>query len=531
MLGLLSVVAITFGQQPPQLSRAKGSLRGRAVHAISGEPLRKVSISLVPQSPHPDPSATRLRSFVTGADGTFAADGLDPDRYTIVAYRLGFSRAYYGARRSGLAMPVEIRAGETLTGITVKLTPHSILSGTVVDSDGDPLPAISVVAIRIVYLQGERQVESVGHSLTDDLGRFRIPSLGSGRYYLVVLPNRAPAELEGKGGIGPVFFPGVSGFDRASLLTLEPGQHIEGLRMTLRRIPAVMVSGRILNLPAGDDSEVMVRLETRDLAGRLMDPTSNGAEVKDGSFVIRNVPPGSYLLTAAGLRGAGLEAQVALEVGDHDIENVTLDMRAGSKVEGRLIWPDQPGNEERNRAVQIGARYPPPSDHSRFSGVDPDGKFRLSGLLPGPYRVVVANLPPGMYARSAKVGKQDIFEEGLRPGGDGILEVAISADAAELRGSARNAEEQPVAGATVVLVPARESPYRMLIRFAVTDQNGAFRFPTVVPGEYRAWAWEDVEDGAWYDPEFREKHQAAAVPVVLGENGRKEIQLRAIPAH
>lgn len=102
----------------------------------------------------------RQRSFVTGADGTFAVDGLDPDRYTIVAYRLGFSWAYYGARRSGLAMPVEIKAGETLTGITVKLTPHSVLSGTVVDWDGDPAPGMSVVAVRIVYLQGERQIET-----------------------------------------------------------------------------------------------------------------------------------------------------------------------------------------------------------------------------------------------------------------------------------------------------------------------------------------------------------------------------------
>ncbi|MBX9603803.1 MAG: carboxypeptidase-like regulatory domain-containing protein [Bryobacteraceae bacterium] len=531
MLGVLNVIAITFGQQPLHSPREKGSLQGRVVHAVTGEPVRKVTVTLVPQRPGSAPSLMNLRSVITAPDGAFSVDDLDPDHYTIVAYRLGFSRSYYGARRSGLAMPVEVKAGESPGNITIKLTPQSVLSGTLLDPDGDPAPGITVVAARFVYLQGERNLEPTGYDSTDDLGRFRIASLPAGRYYLVALSVRLPGEPEGTVATGPMFFPGVFAMDRASLLTLEPGQHLQGLNMTLRRISGVTVSGRILNLPPGEDSDVMIQVETRDPAGRLMEPSKEQAQVKDGKFAIRNLPPGSYLLKAGLLRGSGTAAHAVLEVGDHPIENVILDLREGAPVEGRLRWPGTAENEQKNRAVQITARYLPLPSLSKHAGVDSEGKFKLPGLQSGPYRLEIANLPAGMYVRSAKLGDDDVFENGLRPGEGGVVEVAISAGAAELRGSVRNAEEGPAAAATVVLIPARESPYRNLIRFAVADQHGAFLITGIVPGEYRVLAWEDADHGVWYDPDFREKHEAAAIRLVLRENGRKEIRLRAIPGN
>jgi 5-hydroxyisourate hydrolase-like protein (transthyretin family) len=527
LAGFLNVIAITFGQQPPHTAQEKGSLQGRVVHAVTGEGVRKVTVTLVPQRPRSSPSLVDLRSVVTAADGSFSVRDLDPDRYTIVAYRVGFSRSFYGASRSGLAMPVEVKAGESLSNIRVQLTPHSVLSGIVLDPDGDPVPRIIMVAVRFVYRQGQRDLEVAGYDSTNDLGHFRMASLSPGRYYLAALTASLPGEPEGTVATGPMFFPGVFSMDRASLIILEPGQHLQGLSMTLRSTTGRTVSGRILNLEPGED--VIMRVETRDAAGRLMEPSEEPAEVKDGKFVLKNMRPGSYLLTAALRRDAATAAQAPFEVGDHDIDNLLLDMRASPQVEGQIRWPDTTANEQRNRSVQITARYLPLSNLSKHAGVDAEGKFKLP-LPSGPYRLEIANLPPGMYVRSAKLGDQDIFENGLRPG-EGVVDVAISAGAAELRGSVRNAQDGPAAAATVVLVPTRESPYRNLIRFSVTDQHGAFTMPNIVPGEYWAWAWEDVEDGAWYDPEFREKHQAAAVPVVLGENGRKEIQLRAIPAH
>jgi hypothetical protein len=57
-------------------------------------------------------------------------------------------------------------------------------------------------------------------------------------------------------------------------------------------------------------------------------------------------------------------------------------------------------------------------------------------------------------------------------------------------------------GATVVLVPdiflrKRSSLYKT----RRTDAFGKFRFDAISPGEYKVFAWEQIENGSWTDPD------------------------------
>ena len=37
--------------------------------------------------------------------------------------------------------------------------------------------------------------------------------------------------------------------------------------------------------------------------------------------------------------------------------------------------------------------------------------------------------------------------------------------------------------------------------------NGNFRMQGIPPGEYKLFTWDDIDDGAWFDPEFIRNHE------------------------
>jgi hypothetical protein len=51
-----------------------------------------------------------------------------------------------------------------------------------------------------------------------------------------------------------------------------------------------------------------------------------------------------------------------------------------------------------------------------------------------------------------------------------------------------------------------------------------------VPGDYRAFAWDDVEAGAWQDPDFLLRFENAGKAIRIGESGREVIALISIPS-
>ena len=57
--------------------------------------------------------------------------------------------------------------------------------------------------------------------------------------------------------------------------------------------------------------------------------------------------------------------------------------------------------------------------------------------------------------------------------------------------------------------------------FQTTDASGRIRLEGV--------AWEDVEAGAWQDPEFIRLYEESGKPVRVGESGRESIELQLIP--
>jgi hypothetical protein len=82
-----------------------------------------------------------------------------------------------------------------------------------------------------------------------------------------------------------------------------------------------------------------------------------------------------------------------------------------------------------------------------------------------------------------------------------------------------------------VLVPdvyLRKRP--TLYKFTTTDAAGAFRIQAIAPGDYKLFAWEEVEQGAWQDPDFLRIHETRGKAVTLREGTAERLQISPIPS-
>jgi hypothetical protein len=81
----------------------------------------------------------------------------------------------------------------------------------------------------------------------------------------------------------------------------------------------------------------------------------------------------------------------------------------------------------------------------------------------------------------------------------------------------------------VALVP--DAPRRerlMLFKMAMSDTTGHFSITGVAPGEYKLFAWEQIEEGAYQDPEFLKPYENQGEAVTMREGSRETAQLKVI---
>jgi len=52
---------------------------------------------------------------------------------------------------------------------------------------------------------------------------------------------------------------------------------------------------------------------------------------------------------------------------------------------------------------------------------------------------------------------------------------------------------------------------------------------TIAPGDYKIFAWEDLEPGAYNDPDFVRKYEALSTPVKVSESGQLAVEVKVIP--
>ncbi len=543
-LTLLILIAgsMAAGQKTPIPPGATATIEGVVLNAGTGQPLKKAWISLrAAEGRESGPSVT------TDAAGHFVVEDIEPGRYVLRADRNGFVSQAHGQRgASSSGTILTLAPGQTMRDIEFRLLPAAAISGHIYDEDGDPVASARVSAMRLQFRQRQRTLTPAGSATTNDLGEFRIFGLVPGSYYVSgtsdrLRPGSMDTSVRGAEGaedtvFPPTFYPGTSDPTLASPVELHPGDDFRGLDITLLSIRAVRIRGRIVNEAiSGTPSLRYVNLESRGLVGGFT--TASETARRDGTFELRGVAPGSYTLYAmiADERGRAYVGQVPVDVGATDIESLTIVVGPGVEIPGRLHWEGSPPADAPNLYVVLRPREV--SDFIRggpAAKVGKEGKLTLNGVSNGDYWIEVTGAPEPCFLKSARAGGSDVLESGLMVSGGvspGALEVVMNCKGGVVEGVVLDSQQQPASSGRVVLVPegSRRSQSQ-LFKATTPDQLGHFVLDGVAPGAYKLFAWEEIEPGAYEDPQFLQAYERDGKPVEVEEGGQYSVQLELISA-
>jgi protocatechuate 3,4-dioxygenase beta subunit len=553
------------------------SIEGVVVKLGSGEPIANAGVRLTVQDA---PRAGAPPTAKSDSNGRFFFDNVAPGTYRLFAsYDGGFVPAEYGQRTpTGEGTALAIAAGQKITGVQLAMAPTGAIAGHVYDKNGEPLGNAQVMAMRQVYKDGRRTLTIVQTVSTDDRGEYRLFWLAPGRYYVAARPDiakfvmnigqpnsyNAPAvhitppmrfgtyeqatdpSLKTRrlksGEIVeemylPVYYPGTTDGQAAAAIAVPAGATVGGVDVTpeIGLVRPHHIRGRIIDATTGQPAA----RASISAVPRSNDPSFTmpaGSSDAQGSFDLAGVAPGSYQLfvTRYGEGVVGLNGVVNVEIADKNIENFSIVIEPDFKFSGRFVMEDgsrsYPRIANMTRDPQVVGMY---RGLLIFSPPQPaNGSFMLDNMVTGDFRVAVLGLPAGGYVKSMRLGNADVLNDGLHLSGppQGLLEIVIGANAGNIEGSVLNDRQQASANRTVVLVPDLRSRRRNdLYKVVTTDNSGHFRIQGVTPGDYKLFAFENVESGAWQDPAFIGAYENVGRPIHIYEGTSENLQLTVIP--
>jgi protocatechuate 3,4-dioxygenase beta subunit len=538
------VVLITFlvslhaFSQSSDNSQNKCSLHGAVVDSKTGQPVKGAEIMLrggasgssgswaAGMASRSEPAAA-----ISDSDGHFSFDTLAPGRYRVTASRNGYVNR--GPRPGGMNF-VTLSSGQQVTDFVLRLTPSAVIAGRVTTEGDEPLPNVSVEAMKYTYQNDRRQLTEVGMSTTNDRGEYRIWGLPPGRYYIHATHPRGEAMRPGGLVYVPIFYPGVTDLSRTQPLELHPGNEATGIDLNFVPTRSVRVSGRVLNSSSQPDKGAQVTLVGTTASSTF--PVGQASCDAKGIFEIRGVPPGSYTLIAEQYGNSEgdkvMRGRTSIDVGETNVNDAEVVTGPGSIVSGHVRVEGKSNPDLSKLTVLLD-----PLDDLASVGFAPDvsnipvradGTFQFHDVPEGTYRINLIPLPNGYYLKP--VGEGDAVETGVKVGHNrsAAVELILSAGAGRITGTvSRN--EQPVAAATVVLVP--DPPRRAeprLYRQAISDSGGRFTIPNVTPGDYKLFAWEEIDRGAYLDPDFLQPYEDSGKAVSVQEGATLNVELELI---
>jgi hypothetical protein len=341
-------------------------------------------------------------------------------------------------------------------------------------------------------------------------------------------------ELNFPGGSSPppTYFPGTPDLRAAAAIDVAAGATVRGINFTAVPIQTRHVRGVV----QGRGAHVLLA-PLNPAPGSTATPRD--LDARSGTFDFADVAPGDYLVIAQSVDKSG---RVHIDVRDSDVNDVIVELRAGLIVPTKVTIDGHPPseNDPAYRYIRFNLMQEPSLNGIR----GPIYSTFLNGslgfeLTPGEdYRIVlvaVPDAPPELqrtYIQSIRMGTHDVLNEGIQFNGeaDAKIEIVIGTHPGSLSGSVTDNQQIPSINTTVVLVPDMARRQRSdAYKTAITDASGRFQLASIPPGEYKAFAWNSVEDGAWQDADFLRHYEDLGMPIHIVESGAVRISLPVIP--
>jgi hypothetical protein len=482
-------------------------VQGDVVNSMTGAPIAGAQVA--------------IRGMLGSNTQSAVVCGTDSAGHFQTSFPMPVVSAVISVNRTGFAgksIAIVSKRDENRPPLRIAITPQGVLSGKVLDQDGFPAEGTRIEALHYTLIKGERKLMGGNSAVVNDLGEYRIP-LMPGSYYVRAVPSGKLSQWDSR--YGPQYY--GSGWEpRAeNRVTIEAGQGQTGIDLHLISREGVSISGSVVMPDAAPGGTSMPSVGLESLDDRLAPGRYAMPDRRDGSFALRHVPPGKWLLRipnrSTRVKAGDLVAEQILQVADTDIREVALSPRAAEprELSGTLVFQGtlQP------RTVVVGLRSgdggPVTSTHS-----NDDGSFTLRGLLPGHYHVdlqaTISDSLAGVFIGhpvAVQLGDQEVLHQefDIDESTAGPLRITLTNARGTLDGKLLDKAGQPVAGAHLML-------YGDWCKFSMTtDAAGSFHYDELFPGEYYIVPAESPNSDDAQDAGFPPVHlvEGANPPVVL----------------
>jgi hypothetical protein len=499
---LVSLIAIAAAT-----AQEAGRIEGVVLDAASHQPIKKatVSVNLIgepvggfPGGGAPGSGQSKNegpQTVTTDSSGTFTFSNLAAGQYQLTVMH----QNYPEARMGGTHKNVRVSVTDPTPSVTVELTPGAAVSGHIVDEDGDPLDGCMIQPHPAKNINGGVPMMRV--PMTHEDGSYRLFGIPPGKYIITAQCSASvfqPRPLSEGPDPPPSaayplqYYPAASDVKSAETIELSAGAEKSGVDFQMRPVAVTHLHGTLVAGSADWRGRNDLRIQLVPIdngAPRIFGFAGGQINLKDGSFELRQVFPGSYRLmvfsqefSANPLADASnrVGAVARVDVGTKPVE-LSLQLHAAMDISGKVEIERGPDTSNSITPSQINIRLiaepqfglrPPPAQ------VNDDGSFTIKSVLPGEWRIRL--FASSAFLKSAWLGADEVMNRtlDLSSGVAAPLRIVVSTDTAKIKGTGP-------AGQVVFFVPVDQDETMPGWQLTQVDSNGQFAMAGLAPGKYR----------------------------------------------
>jgi hypothetical protein len=410
------------------------------------------------------------RGATTDAEGRFRIGGLSAGAHRVIASREDYCDATSPA--------VELAAGAVHASLRLELQRGGEIFGTVSAPDGTPAPGVTVICQQMAPLK-------IHTAKCDAGGEYRVGGLAPGNYTL----TRLPEKLEFGAGTD---LAEISNSVQVQSVRLRAG---ESLRVDFSGAPSgsSTLQGRVTQLREPVSGALVSAVVQRPEADAQSASPRTATTAADGTYVLEGLPAGHAIVqvvqldfAAAGAAGSSAMAAATLEEGATTrvdlvipagaIEGVVADAVTGEPLAGIAVYAGA-GRDSTLNAFELAQR------RTAMNRTAADGRFELTGLRAGSYRVVAG--AADLFSGASPTHAVTVLDGIVVPeGGRADAGTIRMPPAARIHGTVRGAGGAPLSGASIFLRAGADGDYLEEWTGVSSNDAGEFEYIGVPEGRW-----------------------------------------------
>lgn len=429
---------------------------------------------------------------------------------------------------------------------------NGTIMGTVLDNRGKPVPSEVMVYLWSI-VDGRANPGAMCSTHTDADGHYQCHHLTAGNFVISThslaplipaspLPTASNASTSASNASFPslkpqppaasqksepqeayplTFYPDVTDLDSAVKVKLSKDA-TQIVDLTVHAVPVHDIHGILPSLPSGPEIEMKAHTGFFDLST----PFSASYDAATGQFIFKSVPEGRYEVIADWATQTGPHhGETLVDLSPTFDKEVRIEDQPVATIRGLLHYSTTP-TPQLPSSITMASK-----DISRkpyTAAVGPDGSFSIPSVIDGEYELIVDHTN-GAYVQSITMAGRDVSPRrilivaGQRVG---ALDVELGTSTATLSGIF-NVQQVIPDRAGVVLQPVGSDQ----VTVAVTDEQKRFSLRNLPPGDYRLYAWDDLDDVEYRNPQYLKTFQNKSTSLTVDDNAPiPDVKLTAIDA-